>query len=189
MYKGRNLVFIYPVNRIHYFWRERRQIGRTTVIRYLFRRFAAWNGARHRIEHGDPLQSKLRHAHPGRHDRAEVLDGLERDFVAVAVGTTIADRPPHRSVRAVLPHTALTSDAWRRSARWGTDAGCVARESTAGRVPPGVPSFAGFSVRGGAIAAARAGSPAAGTFLRCAYCSVPRDSGSSLARPTGATGP
>src|SRR4051794_39336365 len=52
--------------------------------------------------------------------------------LAVAVGTTIADRPPHRSVRAVLPHTALTSDAWRRSARWGTDAGCVARESTAG---------------------------------------------------------
>jgi hypothetical protein len=27
--------------------------------------------------------------------------------VKVAVGTTIADRPPHRSVRAELPHTAL----------------------------------------------------------------------------------
>src|ERR1017187_5452430 len=28
----------------------------------------------------------------------------------VAVGTAIADRPPHRSVRAALPHTALTLD-------------------------------------------------------------------------------
>ena len=28
----------------------------------------------------------------------------------VAVGTAIADRPPHRSVRAALPHTAPTSD-------------------------------------------------------------------------------
>jgi len=28
----------------------------------------------------------------------------------IAVGTVIADRPPHRSVRAALPHTALTLD-------------------------------------------------------------------------------
>jgi hypothetical protein len=28
----------------------------------------------------------------------------------VAVGTAIADRPPRRSVRAALPHTAPTSD-------------------------------------------------------------------------------
>src|SRR5580658_4255968 len=30
---------------------------------------------------------------------------------SVAVGTAIADRPPHRSVRAALPHTALTLDS------------------------------------------------------------------------------
>ena len=35
----------------------------------------------------------------------------------VAVGTDIADRPPRGSVRARLTHTALTSDAWRQSAR------------------------------------------------------------------------
>src|SRR5580658_5717198 len=29
---------------------------------------------------------------------------------SVAVGTAIADRPPHRSVRAALPHTAPTLD-------------------------------------------------------------------------------
>jgi hypothetical protein len=32
---------------------------------------------------------------------------------SVAVGTTITDRPPHRTVRAALPHTAPTSEAWR----------------------------------------------------------------------------
>jgi hypothetical protein len=31
----------------------------------------------------------------------------------VAVGTTIADRPPHRAVRAALPHTAPTLEDWR----------------------------------------------------------------------------
>ena len=40
----------------------------------------------------------------------------------VAVGTDIADRPPRRSVRALLTHTALTPDARRQSARSGRDA-------------------------------------------------------------------
>jgi hypothetical protein len=31
----------------------------------------------------------------------------------VAVGTIIADRPPHRTVRAALPHTAPTLEDWR----------------------------------------------------------------------------
>ena len=44
-------------------------------------------------------------------------------IVLVAVGTTIAGRPPHRSVRAELPHTAPTLDEWRRSARLGKGAG------------------------------------------------------------------
>jgi DNA-binding beta-propeller fold protein YncE len=38
----------------------------------------------------------------------------EASAVWVAVGTAIADRPPHRSVRALLTHTALTSNIWRR---------------------------------------------------------------------------
>ena len=37
--------------------------------------------------------------------------------VRVAVGTAIADRPPRRSVRAELPHTALASDGWRQDGR------------------------------------------------------------------------
>ena len=43
-------------------------------------------------------------------------------MITVAVGTPVARRPPHRSVRAELPHTAPTSDDWRRSAR--SDSGC-----------------------------------------------------------------
>ena len=41
--------------------------------------------------------------------------GAEHNSHAVAVGTPVARRPPHRSVRAALPHTALTSGGWRRS--------------------------------------------------------------------------
>ena len=36
---------------------------------------------------------------------------------AVAVGTALAGGPPHRSVRAALPHTAPTSGCWRRGGR------------------------------------------------------------------------
>jgi hypothetical protein len=41
----------------------------------------------------------------------------------VAVGTLITERPPHRSVRALLTHTAPTLDAWRQSERWGGENG------------------------------------------------------------------
>jgi hypothetical protein len=40
----------------------------------------------------------------------------------VAVGVRVASHPPHGSVGAELPHTALTSDDWRRSAAPGKDA-------------------------------------------------------------------
>ena len=36
----------------------------------------------------------------------------------VAVGISIARHPPHRPVRALLTHTVLTLDIWRRSAQW-----------------------------------------------------------------------
>ena len=48
----------------------------------------------------------------------------------VAVGTPVARRPPHRSVRAALLHTAPTSDVWRRSARSGADAQSEHSETT-----------------------------------------------------------
>src|ERR1700733_11727039 len=50
-----------------------------------------------------------------------VSDESARAFVAV--GTPVAQTPPHRSVRAELLHTAPTLDEWRRSARSDADAG------------------------------------------------------------------
>jgi len=41
----------------------------------------------------------------------------EQKKMVIAVGTVIADRPPHRSVRAALPHTALTLDVDLQTAR------------------------------------------------------------------------
>ena len=41
----------------------------------------------------------------------------------VAVGTPVTRRPPHRSVRAELPHTAPTSGGWRGTASKDKDAG------------------------------------------------------------------
>ena len=51
------------------------------------------------------------YAYPWYFQNANLLD-------RVAVGTAIADRPPRRSVRALLTHTALTSDAGVERCRW-----------------------------------------------------------------------
>ena len=42
---------------------------------------------------------------------------IEASTYVIAVGTVIADRPPHRSVRAELPHTVLTLDVDLQTAR------------------------------------------------------------------------
>ena len=62
-----------------------------------------------------------------------------RSSKKVAVGTIIADRPPHGSVRAALPHTALTSDVWRQNESTGKDAESV-DEATSARTnaPAGI---------------------------------------------------
>lgn len=51
--------------------------------------------------------------------RASFEVGLSSEKV-IAVGTVIADRPPHRSVRAELPHTVLTLDADMQTSRSDT---------------------------------------------------------------------
>jgi hypothetical protein len=59
--------------------------------------------------------------------------------------------PPHRSVRAALPHTALTLDAWRQSVHSETDAGYAGWESS-GRSAPGIAaSSCGSSDCGGTV--------------------------------------
>jgi hypothetical protein len=53
-----------------------------------------------------------------------------------------AGRPPHRSVRAELPHTALTLGVWRRSERWDTDAESWVSESSDRRASRNAPTAA-----------------------------------------------
>src|ERR671923_294504 len=38
------------------------------------------------------------------------IENRKSKIASIAVGTVIADRPPHRPVRAELPHTVLTAD-------------------------------------------------------------------------------
>jgi hypothetical protein len=67
------------------------------------------------------LESSARGDSPRASSGESCWEGAARTRV-VAVGTAIADRPPHRSVRAALPHTAPTLDAWRQNARQDKDA-------------------------------------------------------------------
>jgi hypothetical protein len=73
----------------------------------------------------------------------------------VAVGTAIADRPPHRSVRALLRHTAPTSDVWRRSVRRDKDAPAGDEEASGRTTAPRGPRSDGLA---GCAAPARAAS-------------------------------
>src|SRR6516164_1397057 len=45
------------------------------------------------------------------------------EFVAVAVGISVARYPPHRPVLARLTHTVPPLDGWRQSVRWDKDVG------------------------------------------------------------------
>ena len=65
--------------------------------------------------------------------------------VRVAVGTTVACRPPHRPARAVFLHAVLTADTWRRSAGRGTDGGFGAGEATVQRNQSCASTSSGFS--------------------------------------------
>src|ERR1700690_2071532 len=61
-------------------------------------------------ELGDFFFSRHPLHHTSRAPPCCVLSPKNNSPSSVAVGTAIADRPPHRSVRAALPHTALTLD-------------------------------------------------------------------------------
>ena len=59
--------------------------------------------------------SRMRRVRNLRNSTGNCLEPVARS--RVAVGTTLAGGPPHRSVRAALPHTAPTSGQWRRGDR------------------------------------------------------------------------
>ena len=58
----------------------------------------------------EALKEGLAAAQTAEFARKQILE------VLFAVGTPITQRPPHRSVRAELPHTAPTLGEWRRNA-------------------------------------------------------------------------
>src|SRR6516162_6189839 len=71
--------------------------------------------------------------------QADAIPYLDRTFtgwiapalrLAVAVGTLIAERPPHRSVLAAFPHTAPTSGVRRRIACRARDGECAVAGAT-----------------------------------------------------------
>src|ERR1700693_3955007 len=64
----------------------------------------------------------------------------------IAVGTVIADRPPHRSVRAELPHTVLTLDVDLQTARWDKGGGSSAAVAIFCRVSRTFPTSGGGRV-------------------------------------------
>src|SRR5215469_13328967 len=77
-----------------------------------------------------------------------------RSKLRVAVGTSVAWRPPHRPARAGFLHAVLTVDAWRRSAGRGTDEGFWAGGATVQRNQSCASTSSGFSgyVVGGLVA-------------------------------------
>ena len=94
----------------------------------------------------------------------------------VAVGTALAGGPPHRSVRAELPHTALTSGVWHRSVGWDRDAGPWERVTIGRRSVRTEPSSSGGVGSGDVIRATRSGLPGTGTRQGSWCCLEPRGS-------------
>jgi hypothetical protein len=73
----------------------------------------------HEFEH-DSAKSDKECQRPGGREAAAGWRGEWHDFVLlaqlVAVGTVLADGPPHRSQRAGFPHWAPVMGTWRRTA-------------------------------------------------------------------------
>ncbi len=61
----------------------------------------------------------------------------------IAVGTVIADRPPHRSVRAELPHTVLTVDVDMQTSRWDRGGGSSVSVASVCRAARTLPKSSG----------------------------------------------
>ena len=87
-------------------------------LKYLVKRS---KGYHHRV--AAKVVSKIERGRPATSVHGFVL--AVRRARAIAVGTAISGRPPHRSVRAELLHTAPTFDVDVRSVLQDTDGGYV----------------------------------------------------------------
>ena len=105
----------------------------------------------------------------------------------VAVGTTVTRRPPHRTVRAGLLHTAPALDAWRQTARSDEGGESWHSESSVGPARETAPKS---SDDVGPVAEARgtkAEGPGYGRRSDDPCCPAPRGSSTSPARPSATT--
>jgi hypothetical protein len=107
-------------------------------------------------------------------------------LVLGAVGTALTGGPPHRSVRAVLPHTAPTLGVWRESEHGGGDAPSAGAGSSVVRVCRSGSSstdVAGCDVGG---CDASCGRPRGRTLAWPRHCRGRRGNCSTHAQPLGA---
>src|ERR1700682_1896183 len=93
--------------------------------------------------------------------RPRLIRNLSVGFSPVAVGTPVAQRPPHRSARAALPHAAPTADAWRRSVSRDRGEEFWVMGAIAQRKQQGASTSSGFSGYGYAAPATNVCSPQA----------------------------
>src|SRR5690242_11347420 len=105
----------------------------------------------------------------------------------VAVGTPVAQRPPHRSVRAELLHTAPTLDEWRRSAHSDADAGSLHSGSTDRPTARTVPRSSCLADSAAEAHGTIARLPEPESCSDYPYCRAPHGSCSSLERLTSTT--
>ena len=132
----------------------RLQAERRTECRIWDQKRHIWSRRRHRQVPRLPVRPDYEPANPN------YSQYLQRS----AVGTALAGGPPHRSVRAELPHTAPTSGVWRRSVRWDRDAGPWDSVSIGRRSARTEPSSSGGAGSGAVTRAARSGPPGTGTM-------------------------
>ena len=87
------------------------------------------------------------HARLGTRLRAKLCRG---HYFKRLNSTSFQGTTPRGSVRADCPHTALTADVWRRSAKWDTGGGAWEREASGPSGSRGAPSSSGASGCGAA---------------------------------------
>src|SRR5450432_1419977 len=105
----------------------------------------------------------------------------------VAVGTVIAGRPPHRSVRALLTHTAPIFDEWHQSAHSDKDAGHADGAAIFRTNGSGFPTSAGAFDCDGVRRAATSGTDGTGKCPDWRDCPERRNTGNIRRRLASAT--
>src|SRR6202040_978423 len=79
--KRKNFLLVDTPYGRHRFLCKRRKVGGATVVRHLFRSFAAGDGASDRIEHQNPAQGELAHRDACRQELSQLFNGFKAGVV------------------------------------------------------------------------------------------------------------